>query len=907
MSERIGDVTFGIGTETAGMEKAFRLMNQLSKATDQAARSTEDFASRTTSAYLRNEKAARRAFEETARLQRQMREFGAAPNLIGQSTRALNSYLTALNRSGSNTVAVARASDKFNSSMKNMQSAVAGLKPTPAMTKFNTVLRDIEASAVLAAGPLSGIGSRVRALGSIFERTTAATALMVAGFAGASVGLAALSINAVKTSMAIDKIKAGFEATKGGVAAANKEYDMAVDTVKRYGLGLQGTLTQYSQFIASTKNTAIEGAGARKVLEGMAVASRALSLSEEQVTGTMLAFTQMMSKGTVQAEELRGQVGERIPGAFRLAAEAMGVSQQQLGEMMKKGEVMAADLLPKLADHLINTFGDQALRNSDKLSANLARLSTNTFLFNDAFDKTFGISQKFNAGIKLANEGMEFLTKHMTDIKGMFIAATAAMAGFGAGFALVFGVNALSNVGKLTTAIVKFFSTMAKGQALIQALQGPKGWAVLAGSAAAVAAATIAINKYTDSLNDTQKATEEQAKSAQQFIDAQNKIQTASKETTEQYIEDVKKQIAAAKAQYAIMQMTAIETMDSQPDMAKNSPNSTLGKTWNDRINKQVEQANKARVAILQAEQQLADLNKLASTAKPEGSGGITGIEEGDVEKARKLRDALQPLNSTLARLKALKMGDAGLEAFERAEKVREFAEALEKAGANQELLNSATIQYGDALKNLDEAEKRYAKMNQLFDSNMDAVGDFVNSMRDSTTSIADDWNTMVNKMLKDWQDFVWQTYVTQPLKEAFQSMGGFSGIFDAIGGIFGGGGSGYDPSVSAPPPKPILPARAAGGRVVAGQAYMVGEQGPEPFVPSQSGRIIPHDAMGGGLTVIINNNGNSKVTARESNSSNGRSLEIMIDEAVGGLATNPASKTNRGLRDVMSSGIAGR
>lgn len=907
MSERIGDVTFGVGTDTAGMDKAFRLLNQLTKATDAAARSSEDFASRSTNAYLRNERAARKAAQAISDLQKQARSFGADPSLLGNSTRSLNTYLNALNKAGSDSVAAARASDKFNSALRNLQGKVNDLKPSPQMSKFNTVLRDIEASAVLAAGPLSGIGSRIRALSSIFDRTTAATAAMVAGFAGATVGLGALSVAAVKTSMAIDKIKAGFEATTGGVAAANKEYNMAVDTVKRYGLGLQGTLTQYSQFIAATKNTAIEGAGARKVLEGMAVASRALSLSEEQVSGTMLAFTQMMSKGTVQAEELRGQVGERIPGAFRLAAEAMGVSQRELGEMMKKGEVLSADLLPKLADHLIKTFGDQALRNSDKLSANLARLSTNTFLFNEAFDKTFGISTKFNEGIKIANQGLEFLTKHMDDLKGMFIAATAAMGGFALGFGLVFGIQAIGNVAKLTTAITKFFSAMAKGQALLQALQGPKGWAVLAGAAAATVAANIAIDKYTASLNDTGKAIEAQAESAQQFIDAQTKMQTATKETTAQYIEDVKKQIQAAKAQYAIMQMTAIESMDFAEDQGINGDSkSTLGKYWNDKINKQVEQANKARVAILQAEQQLADLNKLSSTAKPEGSGGVTGIEDGDVEKARKLRDALQPLNSALGRLKALKMGDAGLEAFERAEKVREFAEALDKAGANQQMLNQKTVEYADVLKTLDEAEKKYARMNQLFDSNMDAVGEFVGAMRNGTESIADDWNTMVNKMLKDWQDFVWQTYVTQPLKEAFQELGGFSGIWDAI---FGGGGSGgnYNPAVSAPPPKPILPARAAGGRVVAGQAYMVGEKGPEPFIPSQSGRIIPNDAMGGGLTVNIINNGNARVTAREANSSNGRSLEIMIDEAVGSKLTDPSSRSNRAMRDVMNNGIAGR
>ncbi|SHL80672.1 hypothetical protein SAMN05444389_101444 [Paracoccus solventivorans] len=37
----------------------------------------------------------------------------------------------------------------------------------------------------------------------------------------------------------------------------------------------------------------------------------------------------------------------------------------------------------------------------------------------------------------------------------------------------------------------------------------------------------------------------------------------------------------------------------------------------------------------------------------------------------------------------------------------------------------------------------------------------------------------------------------------------------------------------------PLLPGRASGGTVMAGQPYMVGERGPEPFVPAVSGRIL--------------------------------------------------------------------
>lgn len=48
------------------------------------------------------------------------------------------------------------------------------------------------------------------------------------------------------------------------------------------------------------------------------------------------------------------------------------------------------------------------------------------------------------------------------------------------------------------------------------------------------------------------------------------------------------------------------------------------------------------------------------------------------------------------------------------------------------------------------------------------------------------------------------------------------------------------------------LPGRAKGGPVMAGSAYVVGERGPEVFVPGASGTIIPNGAGGGSITVNV-------------------------------------------------------
>jgi TP901 family phage tail tape measure protein len=66
-------------------------------------------------------------------------------------------------------------------------------------------------------------------------------------------------------------------------------------------------------------------------------------------------------------------------------------------------------------------------------------------------------------------------------------------------------------------------------------------------------------------------------------------------------------------------------------------------------------------------------------------------------------------------------------------------------------------------------------------------------------------------------------------------------GSFDAGGGLAFGGGLN-------------LMARANGGPVSSGQPYMVGERGPELFVPGRSGTIVANDKMGGGNTNVVVN-----------------------------------------------------
>lgn len=117
------------------------------------------------------------------------------------------------------------------------------------------------------------------------------------------------------------------------------------------------------------------------IFEAVASAGAALALSQDDMQGAFLALGQMISKGKVQAEELRGQLGERLPGAFQLAAKAMNMTTAELDKFMADGKLTAEELLPKLAKVMKEDFGAAAEAASQGLQGALNRLSTEWTLF----------------------------------------------------------------------------------------------------------------------------------------------------------------------------------------------------------------------------------------------------------------------------------------------------------------------------------------------------------------------------------------------------------------------------------------------------------------------------------------------------------------------------------------------
>jgi tape measure domain-containing protein len=99
----------------------------------------------------------------------------------------------------------------------------------------------------------------------------------------------------------------------------------------------------------------------------------------------------------------------------------------------------------------------------------------------------------------------------------------------------------------------------------------------------------------------------------------------------------------------------------------------------------------------------------------------------------------------------------------------------------------------------------------------------------------------------------------------------------DFSGAFGGGGGLGSSQFVAGNSFGGFL---ASGGPAMAGTPYIVGEKGPELFMPGRSGTVIPNNALGGSTSVVVNvdASGNSNV---QGDQQQGKQLGVAISAAV--------------------------
>lgn len=179
--------------------------------------------------------------------------------------------------------------------------------------------------------------------------------------------------DAIAQSIAIENLTNTMTATSGSAQQAASDLSFLRAEAQRIGVSFLGSSQEFVKFGVAVDAAGMSSQFARETFTALSEASRRMGLTNQQQASTFLALEQMISKGTVSAQELRLQLGNALPGALQIAARSMGLTTKELMKMVESGNLASSEFLPKFITQLQKELPATA-ETLASTSAELARL-----------------------------------------------------------------------------------------------------------------------------------------------------------------------------------------------------------------------------------------------------------------------------------------------------------------------------------------------------------------------------------------------------------------------------------------------------------------------------------------------------------------------------------------------------
>jgi tape measure domain-containing protein len=354
-----------------------------------------------------------RAQAEVRRLVAELRSGNAGEDVTTRLSRAQNTMQQAAQRLGNvrtEARAMQAALQAAGVDTRNLSAAEQALvaqanRATTALNALNAAHQRHGAAADDSGSRLfrwfGGDGGRTTL--SYMQRMRGELLSLAAGFVGlnATIELGKKSLEAYQNNQAI--MSRLTIANGGDVRKAADDFKYLQAQADRIGFSFAKVAPAFTKFSIAAHEAGWNTQQTRFSFEQIAGAAVKARLSTEDLEGVMKAFEQMMSKGTIQAEELRGQLGDRLPGAFQIAARAAKMSVEDYTKAVSEGKI-GSDQVLAIARELGKTYG-VAQKGAETLLEAQARFdnAANRFLTNTAAG---GYVQSFQALLNKLTEMM---------------------------------------------------------------------------------------------------------------------------------------------------------------------------------------------------------------------------------------------------------------------------------------------------------------------------------------------------------------------------------------------------------------------------------------------------------------------------------------------------------------------
>lgn len=348
-----------------------------------------------------------------------------AAGISSQMLQNLDRYSAVLKQYGVNSLQAAKAKGEFDRAAQAASGSIAklgGLLP-----RISDNARTISAAFGAANASMGGF-SRV-----VFSTTAALSAL------SGALGLREI----IQAGLEIDKFINTLKTVSNGALDFQRNLNFLMSESDRVGFAVGEVGNSFARLSLAMKGAGFTGNETREVFSNLTAASRNFGLSSADTMGVIRALEQSMSKGKFMAEEVRLQMGDRLPIAMSALERAVTKVDGKTSDLNKRFEEGSIDVARYATEfvrqiYLLSGGADTLGRTSQSVQAAFGRLGTEltrvNMIFKEAgFDQAvISVTDQFRELIKTARESgvVEELAKATLLLANNIDLLVGALSGF---------------------------------------------------------------------------------------------------------------------------------------------------------------------------------------------------------------------------------------------------------------------------------------------------------------------------------------------------------------------------------------------------------------------------------------------------------------------------------------------
>ena len=255
----------------------------------------------------------------------------------------------------------------------------------------------------------AGLNKAKASVDGFAGKTQGAFSQIAGALAGIGAGAAVVGLFKDAISQAIELESITKRLTNAlGAQGAGKALAMTRKLSEELGLSYKDLANNFARFTAAASAAGVPMAQQQRLFTEVTKNGQALGLSNAELEGSFLALQQVAAKGVVQMEELRGQLGERMPNAFAATARGMNMTSRELIKLVESGGLDSKTFFDGLSKGLaaFNAEASQGQTSAQRLQGVRNEWDElMTSLGNEALPTAIELMGKFRDVLKGVNAG----------------------------------------------------------------------------------------------------------------------------------------------------------------------------------------------------------------------------------------------------------------------------------------------------------------------------------------------------------------------------------------------------------------------------------------------------------------------------------------------------------------------